>query len=443
MKYMTNLQSSICRFPLAILLSAHLLLMAAAGGEAPLAVPAAGQPFAAELTGVDANWQLTFGVGPKPLAMPAAELVGWGRCPEQGRGGGLLLADGSLLAAEVVAADKERLTAQSEVLGTLKFPLGAISGIVFHLPSPRPDRDKLLDRLARATGDSDRLLLENGDELSGLLTGITDDVVKLETDVGPVEVKNDRAVALIFNPTLKRKAAAKGTQLRAWVGLSDGSRLLATQLLLDRQSLKLTFFGQTFSASPAAIVFLQPLGGRTVYLSDLQPAEYRQTPYLDLAWPYQTDRNVTGGLLRCGGQFYLKGLGVHSAARLVYHLSPLPIGEGQGTKHSPLPLGEGRESKHSPLPLGEGQGVRAARAAKRFEAEIGIDDSTNGQGSVQFRVLVDGQEKYASPIVRGGNPPVPVSVDVTDAKTLELVVDYADHGDVLDHADWLDARLIK
>jgi endo-alpha-N-acetylgalactosaminidase len=58
-------------------------------------------------------------------------------------------------------------------------------------------------------------------------------------------------------------------------------------------------------------------------------------------------------------------------------------------------------------------------------------------------VLVDGQEKFASPILRGGNPPLPVSVDVTDAKKIELIVDYADRADVLGHADWLNARLTK
>jgi hypothetical protein len=87
--------------------------------------------------------------------------------------------------------------------------------------------------------------------------------------------------------------------------------------------------------------------------------------------------------------------------------------------------------------------VRAAGAPKRFQADLGIDDSTNGQGSVQFRVLVDGEEKFVSPIVRGGKPPVPVSIDITGAKTLELVVDYADRADVLDHADWLNARLTE
>jgi hypothetical protein len=81
--------------------------------------------------------------------------------------------------------------------------------------------------------------------------------------------------------------------------------------------------------------------------------------------------------------------------------------------------------------------------AKRFEAELGIDDSADGQGSVQFRVLVDGKEKFASPIVRGGDAPLPISVDIADAQKLELVVDYADRGDVLDHADWLNARLVQ
>ncbi len=270
----------------------------------------------------------------------------------------------------------------------------------------------------RAGVDSDRLLLENGDELTGLLAGIADDAVRLQTGTGPVEVKTDRIAALVFNPALRRKSATKPGELRAWLGLADGSRLLATRLLMEGDRMTVTAAGQPLAASRRNLVFLQPLGGRPVYLSDLKPAEYQQTPFLDLRWPYRADRNVTGGLLRSGGRLYLKGLGVHSAARLVYNLSPLPLGEGPG--------------------------VRAAGpTAQRFAAEVGIDDSTAGGGSVRFRVLVDGREKFMSPILRGGDPPVPVSVDLTGAKKLELVVDYADRADVLDHADWLNARIVK
>ena len=389
-------------FALAVL--AHAIVPQLAWADAPLVVPTDGESFRAELSAVDADWHVTFRTGQRQRTVPAADLLCWGQCPEQGRGGALVLADGSLVAAEVVAADRKTLTADSDVFGTLKLPLESLSGIVFHQSSSRADRDKLLDRLARAAGQSDRLLLDNGDELSGLVASIADDTVKLQTDAGPVDVKTERVTALVFNPTLKRKPAAKGTPLQVWVGLSDGSRLLATQLLVQGDSVSITAVGQPLAASQRDLVFLQPLGGRAVYLSDLKPAEYRQTPYLDLPWPYQADRNVTGGLLRCGGRLYLKGLGVHSAARLVYTLDQL---------------------------------------YKRFDAELGIDDSTGGQGSVQFHVLVDGQEKFTSPILRGGNPPMPVSVDVTGAKKLELVVDYADRADVLDHADWLNARLTK
>ena len=49
---------------------------------------------------------------------------------------------------------------------------------------------------------------------------------------------------------------------------------------------------------------------------------------------------------------------------------------------------------------------------------------------------------YQSPIVRGGQPPLPISVDVSGAQRLALIVGFADRGDQLDYANWLNARLI-
>ena len=125
---------------------------------------------------------------------------------------------------------------------------------------------------------------------------------------------------------------------------------------------------------------------------------------MNLRWPYHADRNVTGGRLRCGGRLYLKGLGMHTAARLSYALD---------------------------------------QSYRRFQAELGVDDSTSGGGSVRFRVLVDGRQKHTSETIRGGAAPVPISVDVTGAKRLDLIIDFADRADQLDHADWLNARLVK
>ncbi len=210
-------------------------------------------------------------------------------------------------------------------------------------------------------------------------------------------------MALVFNPALRQQPAAQASA--AWIGLSDGARLLAARLQLEGESLELTTLsGAKWKAAAKDLVFLMPQTGRAVYLSDIRPDEYRFLPYLETKWPYKTDRNVTGGQLRCGGRLYLKGLGVHSAARLSYRLD---------------------------------------RPWSRFQAEVGIDDSTGGRGSVGFRVFVDGKQKYASPPIRGGMPPQAISIDLSGAKQLDLVVDYGEAGDVMDHADWLGARLVK
>jgi hypothetical protein len=159
----------------------------------------------------------------------------------------------------------------------------------------------------------------------------------------------------------------------------------------------------------ADLVAVQGIGGeRFVYLSDIEPASYRHVPYLNLEWPYREDRNVLGATLKAGGEQYLKGLGMHSAARLTYRL----------------------DGKY-----------------QRFDAAAALDDSSQGRGSVTFGVYVlrDGKWKQAatSDTVRGGDAPEPVSVDVRGAEMLTLTVDFADRGDELDHADWLDARLVK
>jgi hypothetical protein len=369
---------------------------------APVALPVEGRPFSGELFSIDAKEQIVFQTAGQKRQLPLDDLVAWGACPEPKRTPILVLADGGLLAADVLSSDKEILLADSEIFGRLKIPWDRLAGVVFHLPPILKERDALFDRIARAEGESDRLLLDNGDELAGLLEKFEEDAVKIKTNVGVVDVELIRVAAIVFNPPLRRKMSSDSAQ--TWLGLSDGSRLLATGLRLDSSALQFSVFGQTWTTAPKNLVFLQPISGRAVYLSDLKPGEYRFVPFLDLTWPYRLDRGVTGAWLRAGGILYLKGIGLHSAARLAYSLD---------------------------------------QPYKRFQAELAVDDSASGGGSVRFRVFVDGQEKFTGETIRAGMKPVPISVDLTGAKQLDLVVDYADRADVLDHADWLNARLIK
>jgi hypothetical protein len=84
------------------------------------------------------------------------------------------------------------------------------------------------------------------------------------------------------------------------------------------------------------------------------------------------------------------------------------------------------------------------RMPRRFAAEVAIDDAAIGRGSVVFRVLLlengTWRSTYVSPVVRGGDVPLPISVELGNAEKIALEVGYADRGDERDYANWLDAR---
>src|SRR6185436_10397754 len=67
---------------------------------------------------------------------------------------------------------------------------------------------------------------------------------------------------------------------------------------------------------------------------------------------------------------------------------------------------------------------------------VGLDDAVRGQGSVTVEVWVDNKKAFISNVLKAGDPPVKVDVDLTGARFLELTID--DGGDVStgDNADW-------
>ncbi|MHB1035177.1 MAG: NPCBM/NEW2 domain-containing protein [Pirellulales bacterium] len=375
------------------------------------AVPVEGPRFRAELAAVDGSGTVTFFASDRQRKFAAADLVRWGTFAEPAGEIQVLLADGGVLVAENVEAGKDRLTADTALFGRVSMPIERAAGILFRSPLSPPRRDRLAAKVLAPDGETDRLFLDNGDEVRGTILAIAPSgtagadrppVVEIETEAGSVRVLLEKIDALAFNPALVARAAKPGP--RIVVGFRDGSRWTAAAVSVDKAKASLDIAaGLRIEAPAAALVALEPLGGRATYLSELRPAVYRQTPFLDIPWDFRPDGNVLGGALRAGGKLYLKGLGVHSRALVTYKLE---------------------------------------KPWKRFEADVAVDDAAAGRGSVVFRVLVDGREQYASPIVRGGEPPTAVSVGLAGAKEITLVVDYADHGDELDYADWLNARFV-
>ena len=89
--------------------------------------------------------------------------------------------------------------------------------------------------------------------------------------------------------------------------------------------------------------------------------------------------------------------------------------------------------------------VRLRRPAKRFEAQVGVDnnyDTQGKRGSVVFLVEVAGKEVFRSGVRRGSDKPLAVRVDLHGATEFVLRVLDAGDGTAYDQADWADAAVV-
>ncbi len=347
------------------------------------------------------------------------ELVAWGTFRESTRGPLILLSDGSTLVADPIGLTRAEVRIDSRLLGEFVLSKHVVRGIVLRVPAAAPARDQLLQRVVQRRDAHDWLLLANGDELTGQIMGQRyDEQQRVElltfTATGakqPTELPLQRIAALAFDNVLVDDLAPRDTHFLA--GLRDGSQLRVASVaersgrweLTLAAGLKLRLEDESLSED---LIAWQPLGTKVAYLSDLRTTSYKHIPFLTIEWPYFADRNCLGGQLRVGDAVYPKGLGMHSTSRLAY---TIPAGYRQ------------------------------------FQAELALDAAADSRGSVIFRVFVAGddgawQAAYESPVVRGSDPPLPVRVDLNGARRLVLIVDFAERGDELDHADWLNARLV-
>lgn len=353
----------------------------------------------------------------------AKELVRWSTARSNLRSSEVLLTNGSrLVLADAWSGqkswqlDKQAVSVTTKLFGKISLPRDRVRAIVLHVSSSLQQRTLFLDQLLNKAHPVDHLRLIRGDQWEGELLFLTEKADSsrqisflLDSAVSPLTVPEDRVAAIVLGLAGQRSSGSG-----KWiVGTRDGSLLVADSLVTDDKRLRIRLAGgqELIGTDSHVVVHLRSQVVSSVYLSDLMVADYRQVPYLEIPWKYRRNRNVQGGPLQAGGRIYAKGLGLHTAARLTYRLDTKEI----------------------------------AGRYQRFVTTLAVDDVAEQQGSVIFRVYLEQegrwQQAYASPIIRGGDAPVPVSIELGQAKQIALVTDFADRGDQRDYANWLEARL--
>jgi hypothetical protein len=316
----------------------------------------------------------------------------------------VLFPEGDRLYRTVIGvASETTLEVQSYALGSVAVPLESLLGLVLTLPNESAAVDALLERLRTEKRTSEGLTLANGDRLTGGFLGMNEKRIKFESGNGPIELDRGGIIALGFDPALVVYPRPERDFLE--LTMADGSRLGVTQARIEQgHVVAMTRFKTLIRLALSELVQIHARTTAIAYLSERKPSAERNVGYVGPPRPCRFDLNVDGHPLRLAGQTYDRGLGTFSRTLLAYRLGP---------------------------------------GDKRFQALVGLDDSAGPMGSVVFRVLVDGEVRFASPPMSNRDTPKAIDVDLSGATHLILVTEFGARGEIRDIANWVEARITQ
>lgn len=319
------------------------------------------------------------------------------------------LRDGDRVAGTIVSGDEFNLEIET-VAGMTKIPLENIAAVRF----------AALRELGRAAAgrtaspDADVLLRSTSkgiDVVEGTLLSFETDQLVFSGPVGDYPFRYEEVAAVMLMQL--GDSETSNSRPSARVDLVDGSSLSGKLTALDTSTavLESDVLGRLEipTGKVSAVGFRND---RFTYVSELEPVEVQETPYFgedsDFLFGWRRDRTVTGNALTIAGTTFQKGLGVHSRSRLTYALD----------------------------------GSYAS-----FNALVGVSDEVlaiPAEGRLIFRVIVDGETAFESPILEAGDAPVRVAgVSIEGAKRLTLEVDFGDDSDAGDRGVWGNPVLLR
>lgn len=319
----------------------------------------------------------------------------------------VVLPDGDRLSASIQSSGEQAVEVQPKALGEAKasVPLSSVLGLLLIPDSDAAKQDEWLRRLRAEPRDGDVAWLANGDRVVGALLGLDARKVRVQRDGADVELDRAGVVAVGFDPALAAYPKPEGLYFE--LTSRDGSRLGVSDCKLEKGRLVATArFGAALEIPLTEVSRLVARSPSIVYLSEQTEIAKKSVGYLgESDLPLGKDTTFDGQTaLHLGGRFYDHGLGMIPRTEVTYKLDA---------------------------------------SDKRFQSLVGLDDRAGARGSVVFRVLVDGEEKFATPAMTIRDAPRLIDVVVGGGKRLTLVTDAGEGGYVQDIADWVEPRLIR
>lgn len=303
----------------------------------------------------------------------------------------------------VVLSGDTSLTVGLGELRSLRFP-ARLAGQEAPLEAPKEG-----DRLYR-------VLPRGVDRVDGYLLGFNDEGVRFEGAIGERTYAWKDVAALFVEPLEDPPQLPEGGT-RVLVDLAGGGRITANLVGLEPAGVRVRTAGlEELLLPPGLVDEVLVANDRYAFLSWLPvDAGPPRSPFdppgakpLGMVWPHRLDRAVDGEALRTDGISWARGIGVHAPSRLRFEL---------GGDWSTLRL------------------------------SVGLNDPPRGtaaRGSVRYRILVDGEARWESPLMRTGDAVQgPKPIDVSGASELVLEVDDGGDGPVMDRANWLRPILLK
>lgn len=348
-------------------------------------------------------------VGETERTIPLVDVVSLtrdGAPPSSPDGSMVVFPEGDRLRAIINNSDDATLEVQPGSLAdqSTRIPLNSMLGALLAPPTEPKSLDSLLDSIRDTTRNADVLWLGNGDRLTGDLVKLGAEKVEFQPGAKLLDLPRSGVVAIGFDPGTVRYPLPEGPF--AELTFTDGSRLGVTGMSVEQGLLVcVTRFGSSIRPALGSISRIHVRGARVRYLSELTEAGTQYVGYLG-KHPGIFGRNRTwdGYPLRVAGQPYERGLGMLPRTLVAYKLSA---------------------------------------DDQAFQATIGLDERAGDRGNVVFRVVVDGKQKFASRPLSKRDAPEFMNVELAGAKSLILVAEFGEGGDVQDSADWIEARLVR